>query len=185
MKKKDIEFLKQLQHEMLTQDTVGQADPRFWVVMQTVKDYWVEDNTDGIFVSAKDSAETEFEDEWDKLAEWICSLDDVESSTYEDGKIHVNYNDSSYEIEDDYDLKKFLNDYNSGNYEVGYYRNRNEIVENTMFLTLRECKEHIEANRHHYNKPIPYAMTAWRSPQVEQLYKILQTANWDELKEGN
>ena len=55
-----------------------------------------------------------------------------------------------------------------------------EIDENTMFLTLRECKEHIEANSYHYNKPHPYAMTAWRSPQVERLYKILQNTNWNE-----
>lgn len=30
--KEDIEFLKELQNEMLTQDTICQADPRFWVV---------------------------------------------------------------------------------------------------------------------------------------------------------
>ena len=34
----DIECLKQLQHEMNTQDTVCQADPRFWVVRGTVRE---------------------------------------------------------------------------------------------------------------------------------------------------
>lgn len=182
MKKEDIEFLKQLQHEMLTQPTVSQADPRFWVVMQKVKEYWVDDNIDGIFVTAKDSAETEYEGEIDwHLVEWLSDFDDIQDCTYEDDEVYLTYDNSAYEIYDLESLKEFLNEYNEGNYEVGYYRNRDEIVENTMFLTLRECKEHIEANKYHYTKPIPYAMTAWRSPQVERLYKILQTANWDEF----
>lgn len=46
MRKEDIEFLKSLQDEMLTQDTVGQASPRFWVVMQTERMYGVEDGYD-------------------------------------------------------------------------------------------------------------------------------------------
>lgn len=37
----DIEFLRNLQHEMNMQDTVGQADPRFWVVMETVRQWGI------------------------------------------------------------------------------------------------------------------------------------------------
>jgi hypothetical protein len=52
-----------------------------------------------------------------------------------------------------------------------------------MFLTKRECKEHIERNHYHYNDTVhTYAMTAWRSPQVEKLIKILQTENFGEVK---
>lgn len=50
MKQEDKEFLKQLQQEMLTQDHVCQANPRFWVVMQTVRDYWVDDDYNGICI---------------------------------------------------------------------------------------------------------------------------------------
>ena len=71
MKKEDKEFLKELQHEMLTQDTVCQADPRFWVVMQTVRDYWVDDNVDGICIYDKDSTEIIFEDELEELSDWL------------------------------------------------------------------------------------------------------------------
>ena len=62
------------------------------------------------------------------------------------------------------------------------YKEEYQIVENTFFLTLKECKEHIEANHYHYNKPRPYAMTAWRSPQVEKLYEILAETDWSELE---
>ena len=37
--KEEIEFLKELQKEMNTQDTVSQADPRFWVIAGAKKEY--------------------------------------------------------------------------------------------------------------------------------------------------
>lgn len=58
-------------------------------------------------------------------------------------------------------------------------REVHRIAQNTMFLTLREAQEHISKNSYHYKHPYTYAMTAWRSPQVEQLIKILQEADWD------
>lgn len=100
----DIEFLKNLQHEMLTQDKVCQASPIFWVVAQYEK---------------------------------------IPTSEH-------------------------------------------TIQRNTFFLTLRECKEHIQRNHYHYNKTVhSYAMTAWRSPQVEKLYEILENVDFSKLmKEG-
>lgn len=41
-------------------------------------------------------------------------------------------------------------------------------------MTLRDCREHINRNAHHYSREAhPYAMTAWRSPQVERLWELL------------
>lgn len=45
--KEEIEFLKELQKEMNTQDTVGQADPRFWVIARTKKEYVGEEYAEG------------------------------------------------------------------------------------------------------------------------------------------
>ena len=39
---KEIQFLLKLQKEMNTQDTVGNADPRFWVIKGTEKEYGIE-----------------------------------------------------------------------------------------------------------------------------------------------
>lgn len=186
MKKEDIEYLKSLQHEMLTQDTVCQANPRFWVVMQEVREYWVDDNTDGIFIYSPDDTETAFEGELEELTDWIRELDGVTNCKYDVFFVEFNYDNEKYAISNAEDLQDFLNEYNKynggANYSVGYYRDRDEIAQNTMFLTLRECKEHIKANKHHYNKPRSYAMTAWRSPQVEKLYKILENTNWDNIQ---
>ncbi|MDU0069721.1 MULTISPECIES: hypothetical protein [Bacillus] len=58
------------------------------------------------------------------------------------------------------------------------------IVPNTIFLTKKEAKEHIKRNRHHYTKKVhTYAMTAWRAPKVERLMKILETFDWDSVKD--
>jgi hypothetical protein len=180
MKREDIEFLKELQHEMLTQDTVGQASPRFWVVMDTVKDYWVDDGIDGIFVYSKDDAETVFEGEIEEVYDWIKELDGVTECT-NNFYVEFMWNDEDYSIEGADDLQNFLDEYSEDTYNVGYYKYREKIVENTMFLTLRECKEHIESNSHHYNKPHSYAMTAWRSPQVQRLYEILEKTDWESV----
>ena len=51
-----------------------------------------------------------------------------------------------------------------------------------MFLTNKSCKEHIKANYYHYDEDAhSYAMTAWRSPEVTKLFKILQEVDWDKI----
>ena len=69
-------------------------------------------------------------------------------------------------------------------YMVGYYRNEHHIYPDTMFLTNRSCKKHIELNHYHYDANVhSYAMTAWRSPEVEQLWNILQKVDWLKMRE--
>lgn len=183
MNKDDIEFLKELQHEMLTQDNVCQASPRFWVVMQTVRDYWVDDDIDGICIYDTYAAENVFEGKIENLANWIKKeFDVVQKCECDNGYLEIVCEDESeFLITDISEIKDFLEEYAAGQYSICNYREREEIVQDTMFLTLRECKEHIERNHYHYNKPHTYAMTAWRSPQVARLFKILETTNFNEL----
>ncbi|SHJ14013.1 hypothetical protein [Clostridium magnum] len=171
---------------MLTQNTVCQADPRFWVVMQTVKDYWVEDDVAGIGIYDAEAAESVFEGELENLVDWLKeNFEVIVKCEYDNGFLEIVCEDENeYFIDDISEIRGFLEEYDAGRYSICNYREREEIAQNTMFLTLRECKKHIKANQHHYNKTAhPYAMTAWRSPQVERLYKILQNVNWDELLE--
>ncbi|MEY8001578.1 hypothetical protein AB8U03_15520 [Clostridium sp. Mt-5] len=183
MNKSDIEFLKELQNEMLTQDTVSQADPRFWVVMQTVRDYWVDDDVDGFCIYDNNSAENAFEGEFEELVDWLKeNFNVIVKCEYDGSFIDIVCEDENEFFTDNIsEIEDFLEAYAPGEYSICNYRDREEIAQDTMFLTLRECKKHIKTNGYHYNKPHPYAMTAWRSPQVERLYKILQNTNWDEL----
>lgn len=186
MKKDDIQFLKELQHSMLTQDTVGQADPRFWVIKQEVKEY-------GVDTSYHDyDGEVLVDDYNEIIAE---DLDEL----YMFLKEHEEDNDFIVYKMDDYlkicktlfDINYYiytLTDFNDIMDELGfdcmhviYYKKEYKIVEDTMFLTLEECKKHIKNNSYHYNKPIPYCITAWRSPQVEKLYEILKNTDWEDV----
>lgn len=54
------------------------------------------------------------------------------------------------------------------------------LCEDTLFLTKREAKKHIESNSHHYtDRAHTFAMTAWRSGEVRQVWDILLNMDWD------
>lgn len=176
----DLSFLRELQTELNTQDTVGQADPRFWVVRQ---DRWrdAENSVDRIDIVDDEACEVTNVDEalesaWnaarehmgDAAARHLFAMHEVdpESETVSEKKAISLIERCIDEFRIPFTL-----------YPMERYRAN---TENTLFLTLRECQEHIAANHYHYDNPAPYAMTAWRSPQFERLIKILQTADFNE-----
>lgn len=54
------------------------------------------------------------------------------------------------------------------------------IYPNTMFLTEKDAREHLQSNYHHYSEDAhTYCMGAWRSPVVEKLWKILREVRWE------
>jgi hypothetical protein len=58
---------------------------------------------------------------------------------------------------------------------IGYERvnyDYKESLENA-FLTEKACKEHIRANKHHYNQPVNYLSHAFRNPELELVLKFL------------
>ncbi|NFF75949.1 hypothetical protein [Clostridium sporogenes] len=182
MNNEDKNFLKQLQHEMLTQDTVGQANPRFWVVMQDVKIYGIEDYLDitgqTIIYDGEEIGDT-LEEVCDFLVDYIYDESLEYELTYFHNSISTNGWDELYTMEDTFN---FMNEeLGMKNIELVNYRIEQRIVPDTMFLTLRECQEHIKSNSYHYKNPHPYAMTAWRSPQVARLYEILMNTDWKNL----
>ena len=179
LNKEDIKFLKELQHEMLIQDTCCQASPRFWVVQQKVRTYVVDEDY-GI-----DGSELINKNDFEDSIDLKNKEDIIELCKYLELKCEIK-NEKLY-IEDKWmydneDIIECLKNNGYDNYYIVNYKEEYQIVENTFFLTLKECKEHIEANHYHYNKPRPYAMTAWRSPQVEKLYEILAETDWSELE---
>lgn len=184
-----FKFLKELQHEMLTQDHVGQASPRFWVIKQPEKEYWVEENVEGIFIYDSGSCESLFEGDFEseEFNKWFVDYINEEYIGVEwnreelnKGYLEFSIYDEEYFIYDIEDLKKFFED--KEYICIGNYRTNHVIKENTIFLTLREAREHLESNGHYYNdEAYTYAMTAWRSPQVAKLYEILEGLRLEEI----
>lgn len=175
---KDIEFLAKLQEEMKTQSHDCQAAPRFWVVAQTEKRIGNRDSNDGCVVINGEGTELgETIEEVKSFLKENLDEDDYESLNLE-------------EFDEDSDLYEIANHlehaYPGAGYQEWYYLNEHVIKESTFFLTKRECKEHIKANYYHYNDTVhTYAMTAWRSPQVETLYEILENVDFSKLLQGD
>ncbi|MCF7618595.1 hypothetical protein MOB44_19535 [Bacillus sonorensis] len=167
----DIQFLKDLQEELITQENDCQAAPRFW----TVGDYeWVE-------------AREENAERYSVYLPYIAEsyvLDDYLEEIKKDRELSKEPLTELKEIVDDYDdAIEWIRKYIDEEAELIPERKVHIIQPNTMFLTKAEAKSHIKLNKHHYtSKAHTYAMTAWRAPKVERLLKILETFDWDSIK---
>jgi hypothetical protein len=159
-----IEFLQSLGKEMKEQDNDYQAAPRFWVVAENKKEYGIDtDYADGIVAYNSEGSTWETPEE---LMQHLIEYGYIEEEDVDKrGK---------------YDFAEIIDMVDGSEYGMcGYKENRDVISPNTFFLTKRECKDHIERYSNHYAEPHPYAMTAWRSPQVERLYDIIKNTEWE------
>lgn len=165
LSKDDYEFLKDLCHELNTQEHDGQADPRYWGILETKK----EPSPEGIGKPVIYMGDG-------------CTMDAKEVVDY----IETDYlPDSRDETKDSWDMvdKDNLNDLIEFMHDIfGLYETKIVWVDTQQrvsdqtgcFITKRACKQHIEDNRHNYCRPQTYAMTAWRNPEFERLLTILQ-----------
>lgn len=159
-----IEFLQSLGKEMKEQDNDYQAAPRFWVVAENEKEYGIDtDYADGIVAYDSEGSTWETPEE---LMQHLIEYGYIEEEDVDKrGK---------------YDFAEIIDMVDGSEYGMcGYKENRDVISPNTFFLTKRECKDHIERYSNHYAEPHSYAMTAWRSPQVERLYDIIENTEWE------
>ena len=164
----DIEFLKRLQLEMNTQDTTGTADPRFWIIKGSERVINNED-PDELCLQVDGSTVTSTTEETVKyLNDNILPGNNIDR---ENCRIETGYTQ-------DFELT-YMED-GEEVYEDLSTQEVNEFLTNTMFLTEKEAREHLERNHYHYSEDAhTYCMCAWRSPEVEKLWKILRETKWD------
>lgn len=180
----DVQFLSELSDELATQDHCCQASPRYWAVMQ---DIWYPcryghqdryDMYDGECCESSDveSVAKEFVEDIVGESAGIGHLaSELENSGID---IRVKSDGSwSIEIDNEPEAAEFLA-CKKPHLEAIPMARMEVIAHGTMFLTLRECEEHIASNAHHYDNPHPYAMTAFRAPQVEKLMEIIEGTDW-------
>ena len=181
LNREDVEFLNNLQFKMNTQDHVGQASPRFWTVIEKCKEWGMDrEYADDCCICNDEGKEYHSE----TLAGTIKLLsEDYEIGNYEvllNGTVEINTEDYTYDIWSLEEITRYIDEEFNEGLNVCYFKNSERVVPSTMFLTLEECQKHIEANHYHYNEGRPYAMTAWRSPEVAKLYEILENVVWEE-----
>lgn len=168
----EISFLKNLQKEMNTQDNVGQADPRYWVIRDYQKIYGEKLNSpDGICIYDSDACFTVFEGnlEAEYEEETVTEiLGILKENNYDIGDLE-NCEMVSYD-----DLEEELNNLNISILQYEEYPS-----DDGMFLSHRAAVEHLTGNSHHYSaKAHTYAKTAWRSSE-QMLWKILHEVDFE------
>ncbi len=173
--KEDIQFLKELQQEMLTQEIDGQAAPRYWSIM----DYkWVVTDDgyhDRISIFFYDSCESM------TLEEYVEEISNDRKEEFTDEQIEELK--EKYEWDSETDVLDWIHENDNEECHLVYEEQISFIAPNTMFLTKEEARRHLKSNRHHYSsKAHTYAMTAWRAPKMERLIKILETFDWDKVE---
>ena len=191
----DIKFLKELQKELNTEDNVGTANPRYWVIRQPERIYHLdEDEADYyVFIDECDKYELTLEDLKDKL-EFLCD-DNLKSVEVKDGVLTFEYFDEWLEEVEEYKVD-YDNYYTDGKHKilellesdisVAYYKEVDATVDNWMFLTQIDAENHLRANDYHYHeKARTYCMCGWRSPRFERLINILSKTDFDSMLEKN
>ena len=176
MTKEELEFLKELQHELRTQDTDGQAAPRFWGILEEGQQVVPDGFGDYIEVVDKTCGDAETyspEDYVSHVRELLLEEDDEEM-------------DDVWEDTDKDDIKDvvwFANTYLDRNAEVFEIKKTTHVSEQTgCFLTKRAAKKHIELNWYNYRNAKTYAMTAWRNPEFEKFMGIFENLDLTELE---
>lgn len=176
MKKDDIEFLKDLQHELRTQENDGNASPVYWGVIEESLRIVPDGYGDGLFIV--DEGKKYTIEEFTEIIE--CDINCI-----------VDDNDKKYilnqwkEVDKEWicDIVDFYNNVLDGNAEVLEFTKGDELSFNTgAFLTKRACNEYIDKYGYNHNKPRTFAMTAYRNFELERLLNILTNLDFDDIK---
>lgn len=169
-----VSFLSDLQRELVEQENIGidcQASPRYWMV----GDYrWVSTHQDAeryeIYLP---SAGESFE-----INEHLKDIQEDDPDLSQEAK------DAIKDIQDEDDAYEWFKEYVDEDANLIPLVEEHFLRQDTMFLTKREAQEHIKRNHYHYTaRAHTYAMTAWRSPQVEKLMTILEKFDWGVLND--
>lgn len=172
----DVEFLSSLKQELLTQSSDGNAEPVYWMIRESYRQFFVAEEEShgwGVFY------------EEDRVSEY----DDIQS-VYE--RIVEDLTENNLPIEgnldpiEDYgeDILALLLDANRAfhaykeRYQLCYYRDETRMVPGPLFLTKKDCEDHIAKFSHNYHCPQPYALTAERSPVVTRLLALIKSNDW-------
>lgn len=176
----EIQFLTELQKEMNTQDNLGQADPRYWVIRDFAKAYGNKlNNYDGVCIYDPNACVT------------ICEIENGAFGSLEDITLRVlkAFDELGYELSK-YDREAITRSYDTDYLidkleELDFSVLQYQIVPNYsgFFLTQKAAEKHLRKNYYHYDdNATTYAMTAWRSKEADMLYKILHEVDFSKLK---
>lgn len=178
MTKDDLKFLKELQFELLHQEPEGQAEPRFWGIMETKERITQESLADREYIVDF----TDGEAEKYTVGDYIEKIKSIFENEPQKDDVVKNFN--MLDKDDINSVVEFSNNMLKRKARILYTEEIHELSDQTgCFLTKRAAQKHIELNGYHYSKPHTYAMTAWRNPEFERFIKIFETMELDKLED--
>lgn len=179
----DAAFLQTLQKELNTQPSMGQAHPAYWCIAQTREAIGDQNNYDAII--AVDGDGGTIAQDLEELASFLDNreIPEVTSCAYFNNSCSIHFSDgtveAAYSIESAVELLQ-LHEINR--IEIRYIRKEQEIVKDCLFLTHKSCEEHLRAYGYNYASDAhAFAMTAFRSPEYEQLIRLIRSVDWSQL----
>ena len=193
----DVAFLKELQRVLNTQDPMGQADPKFWVVKGS-RSYAMEPDEcmgkpDHYEIYDVDTDEVIAKD-YRGLTDAINEKAPFLNATATDNSIKlvdIKETDTSQGLPyrmfigndlDHEELTSMLGTIFGATVAVRAVIKEPCVYPNTMFLTHEGCARHLRDYGYNYSKDAhAYAMTADRSPEYEHLLRIIRTVDWGML----
>ena len=204
----DRVFLQTLQKELNTQSSMGNADPVFWVLKGT-QSVVVSDSTNadetlltlpesendyGTLAEVREALQSR-QPLYQLLQENNIQISEVQFTTHTAGKVkwdvlHMTLGQMddnhkmAYRCRYMEDVWEALRDAGLSDDQIGltYMKNIPYIYPNTLFLTHYDAQEHLRKYSYNYAPDThAYAMTAGRSPRVEQLLNIIRTVDWNSV----
>jgi len=173
MKKDDIEFLKDLQHELLTQPNDGNANPLYWSIVEEKKVYTPDGHWFYTEYILNDQTFT-----FEELIEYINDyVKDLSNNVQVEWDCVYKADPEDVENFIRYTLKEDRLERLEYNYDTSH------LVKDTgCFITKRAAQHYVDTNSHNHHNPRTYAMTAYRNFEYERLLKILKELNFDDIK---
>lgn len=183
MKNEDLDFLINLQKELLEQNEkykLYQADPIYVGIMDYQWEIVPEDRAEETHVLCFGEAEYKI----DEFVRYLLENYKLKKADIPENEIIDNIKDCLYTTDDlRTAIDEYFSDIDSSDYELIYVRKVDYIVQDCCFITWADAVEHLKRNKHHYSIDAhPYAMTAFRSPQLEKLLEIIKTTGWRMMK---
>lgn len=170
MKKEDIEFLRELQHELNIQSNECNADPVIWGVMETVEQIVPDGFGDEHRAYDMDGSFT-----FEELIE-LC-----EDAVSEDESLKDSWNEIDKQSFGD--VMNFCNETLECNFDSVDIEYQSRIAIGTgAFITKKAVVAYIEKYGHNHSKPKPWSMCAYRNFELQRLLKILKSMNIDDIK---
>lgn len=178
MKAEDKKFMAELSAEMNTQDHCSQADPRYWVIMDS-KWVLVADGCGEAYHVCFDCEEYELNDFADMLIENYEHDEKREDEIREAIGLCYDTTELHEAIEE-----FFAEDYSYlGDCKLFEVRKEYYVSYNTgIFLTKKYAEAYLKAMSHHFSADAyVFAMTALYNYEQERLTEIIKNTNWEEL----